>query len=50
MSLPEIVNTLYGIDTLPVPVLISDLHIKRGQLVTNAFDVQMTCVAIGKNG
>ena len=50
VSLPEIVDTLYGIDTLPVPVLISDLHIKRGQLVTNAFDVQMTCVAIGKNG
>jgi len=50
VSLPEIVDTLYGIDTLPVPVLVSDLHIKRGQLLTTVFDVQMTCVAIGKNG
>ena len=50
VSLPEIVDTLYGIDTLPVPVLVSDLHIKRGQLITTAFDVPMTCVAIGKSG
>jgi len=50
VSLPEIVDTLYGIDTLPVPVLVSDLHIKRGELIHAVFDVQMTCVAIGKNG
>jgi len=50
LSLPDIVDTLYGIDTLPVPVLVSDLHIKRAQLITTTFDVQMTCVAIGKSG
>jgi hypothetical protein len=49
ISLPDIVDTLYGVDTLPVPVLVSDLHIKRSELVTS-FDVQMTCVAIGKSG
>jgi type II secretory pathway component PulM len=50
LTLQEVVDTLYGIDTLPVPVLVSDLHIKRTQLITTSFDVQMTCVAIGKSG
>ncbi len=50
LSLPDVVDTLYGIDTLPVPVLVSELHIKRVQLMTTSFEVQMTCVAIGKSG
>jgi hypothetical protein len=48
VSLQEIVDTLYGIKTLPVPVLVSDLHIKRG-MANAVFDVDMTCVAIGRN-
>ena len=50
LALPEVVDTLYGIKTLPVPVLVSSLHIKRAQLITTSFEVQMTCVAIGKSG
>lgn len=50
LALPDVVDTLYGIKTLPVPVLVSDLHIKRAQLITTTFEVQMTCVAIGKSG
>jgi len=49
LDLSEVVDTLYGIATLPVPVLVSEIHIKRSPLNT-VFDVQMTCVAIGKNG
>jgi type II secretory pathway component PulM len=49
VSLAEIVDTLYGIKTLPVPVLVSEIHIKRGPLPT-IFDVEMTCLAVGANG
>jgi hypothetical protein len=50
VNLTEIVDTLYGINTLPVPVYVSDLHIKRSQVILNtSFDVELTCVAIGRN-
>ncbi len=48
VSLDELVSTLYGVQTLPVPVLVSDLHIKKGA-VGGTFDVDMTCVAIGRS-
>jgi hypothetical protein len=50
VSLAEIVDALYGIETLPVPVLVSDLHIKKGGLLSPVYDVDITCVAIGKSG
>jgi type II secretion system (T2SS) protein M len=52
VNLTEIVDTLYGINSLPVPVFVSDLHIKRSQIVivNVIFDVDLTCVAIGRSG
>lgn len=47
VTLAEVVDTLYGVETLPVPVRVSNLHLKGEAL---GFEVQMTCVALGKNG
>lgn len=49
VSLADIVDTLYGIKTLPVPVLVSSLHVKKGS-VTVFYQVEMTCIALGKTG
>jgi type II secretory pathway component PulM len=50
LSLSQVVDTLYQIRTLSVPVSVANLHIKRRPQDTRAYDVDMTCVALGKNG
>lgn len=50
LSLPQIVDTLYGLGGLNVPVTVSNLHITRRSQDPHTFDVEMTCVALGHNG
>jgi hypothetical protein len=50
LSLPQIVDTLYGLSALTVPVTVSTLHVTRRSQDQHSFDVEMTCVALGRNG
>ena len=50
VTLQQVVDALYGISTLPVPVGVDDLHIQRRTPDTHSFDVNMTCVALARNG
>jgi hypothetical protein len=50
LSLPQVVDTLYGLSALNVPVTVSTLHVTRRSQDSHTFDVEMTCVALGRNG
>jgi|SRR5580658_9949440 type II secretory pathway component PulM len=50
VSLGQVVDALYGIRTMPVPVTVANLRIQRRTQDTHSYDVDMTCVALGKNG
>jgi hypothetical protein len=50
LSLPQIVDTLYGLSALNVPVTVSTLHVTRRSQDQHSFDVEMTCVALGRSG
>lgn len=50
VSLGQIVDVLYNFKTLKVPVTVSNLHIRRGGQDPHSYDVDMTCVAITRNG
>ncbi len=50
VNLAQIVDVLYGVQTLPVPVTVSSLHIRRGAQDSHSYDVDITCVALTRNG
>ncbi|MGH7917905.1 MAG: type II secretion system protein GspM [Candidatus Binataceae bacterium] len=50
VSLGQIVNALYGVQTLGVPVTVSDLRIHQRSQDPHTYDVDMTCAALGRNG
>jgi type II secretory pathway component PulM len=50
ISLAQIVDTLYRVQTLAVPVTVSNLHIRQRDQDLHSYDVDMTCSALGKNG
>jgi type II secretory pathway component PulM len=50
LSLGQVVDTLYAIRSLSVPVSVANLRIERRAQDTRAYDVDMTCVALGRNG
>jgi hypothetical protein len=49
LSLPQIVDTLYGVQSLPVPVTVADLHIRQRSQDSYSYDVDMTCMALGRS-
>jgi hypothetical protein len=49
LSLAQLVDALYGLQTLSVPVNVSTIHIKRRFQDPHSYDVDMTCVALAKN-
>lgn len=49
LSLRQVVDMLYGLQNLSAPVTISSLHITRRTEDPHTFDVEMTCVALGRN-
>jgi len=50
ISLPQIVDTLYSLQTLQVPVAISNFQIHQHAPESHSFDVDLTCMALGKSG
>jgi hypothetical protein len=50
LNLGQIVDVLYGVQTLPMPVTVSNLHIRQRDQDTHSYDVDMTCMALGRNG
>jgi type II secretory pathway component PulM len=50
VSLAQIVDSLYAVRTLPMPVGIANLRIQRRMQNTHSFDVDITCVALGRSG
>lgn len=49
LSLAQIVDALYDVQTQTVPVTVSNLHIRQRTPDTHSYDVDMTCAALGKN-
>lgn len=49
VSLAQIVDALYSVRTLPVPVGVENLRIQRRTPDTHSYDVDITCVALGHN-
>ena len=49
VSLAQIVNALYAVRTLPIPVGIGNLRIQWRMQNTHSFDVDLTCVALGRS-
>lgn len=50
VSLAQVVEALYGVQSLPVPVTVSNLHIKQQSQDSYSYDVDMTCMALGRSG
>ena len=49
LSLAQIVDALYDVQTQSVPVTVSNLHIRQRTPDTHSYDVDLTCVALTKN-
>ena len=50
ITLSQIVDTLYSLQTLNVPMAISNLQIHQHAPDSHSFDVDLTCMALGKTG
>jgi hypothetical protein len=50
LTLAQIVDALYGVQTLPMPVTVSNLHVRQRDQDPHTYDVDMTCMALGRNG
>ena len=50
IALSQIVDTLYSLQTLNVPVTISNLQIHQHARDSHSYDVDLTCMALGKTG
>jgi hypothetical protein len=49
LNLDQIVDALYGMNTVGVPVTVTSLSIKKSPQNAHSFDVDLTCAALGKN-
>ena len=49
VSLAQLVDALYGINSLPMPIGVSTIRIQRRTQDTHSYDVDLTCVALAKN-
>jgi hypothetical protein len=50
LNLAQIVDALYGVQTLPMPVTVSNLHLRQRTQDPHSYDVDMTCMSLGRNG
>lgn len=50
LNLGQIVDVLYGVQSLPMPVAVSNLHVRQRPQDTHSYDVDMTCMSLGRNG
>jgi len=49
LNLSQVVDALYGINSLPMPIGVSNIRIQRRTQDTHSYDVDLTCVALAKN-
>jgi type II secretory pathway component PulM len=49
VSLAQLVDALYGISSLSMPIGISNIRIQRRTQDPHSYDVDLTCVALAKN-
>jgi type II secretory pathway component PulM len=49
VSLGQLVDALYGINSMSMPIGVSDIRIQRRTQDTHSYDVDVTCVALAKN-
>jgi len=49
VNLAQLVDALYGINSLPMPIGVSTIRIQRRTQDTHSYDVDITCVALAKN-
>jgi hypothetical protein len=50
LNLAQIVDVLYGVQTLPMPVAVSNLHVRQRTQDPHSYDVDLTCMSLGRNG
>ena len=50
VNLAQIVDALYAVQTLPMPVTVSNLHVRQQTQDPHSYDVDMTCMSLGRNG
>jgi type II secretory pathway component PulM len=50
VNLAQLVDTLYDVKSASVPIVVSNLNIKKRTQDAHSYDVEMTCSAVGKNG
>jgi Type II secretion system (T2SS), protein M len=50
IALSQIVDTLYSLQSLIVPITISNLQIHQHARDSHTYDVDLTCMALGKTG
>ena len=50
LTLPQVVDTLYDVESINVPVAITDLQIRQHTQNSHSYDLDMTCTALGKSG
>ncbi|MGA6972537.1 MAG: type II secretion system protein GspM [Candidatus Binatus sp.] len=49
VNLSQLVDALYDINSLPMPIGVSNIRIQRRTQDTHSYDVDLTCVALAKN-
>ncbi|HEY6299087.1 MAG TPA: type II secretion system protein GspM [Candidatus Binatus sp.] len=49
VNLAQLVDALYGINSLAMPIGVSTIRIQRRTQDTHSYDVDLTCVALAKN-
>lgn len=49
VNLAQLVDALYGINSLSMPIGVSNIRIQRRTQDTHSYDVDFTCVALAKN-
>jgi hypothetical protein len=50
LTLPQVVDTLFGVQSLGIPVTVSNLQLHQHANDTRSYDVDMSCMALAKNG
>jgi hypothetical protein len=49
LALAQVVDALYGVQSLAVPISVSNFHIREHAQNSHSYDVDMTCMAVGKH-
>jgi hypothetical protein len=50
VTLAQVVDTLYGVQSLGIPVTVSNLELHQHANDSHSYDVDMSCMALAKNG